>query len=594
MRSIRRKTESVGAAGAALGALAILFNGIACGSSPLPAPLASAQTDEAAPRRGGTLQIATIGEPRGFDPATAADGVSDIIVHLVFDGLVDYDEKSQIVPVLAQRWEVANGGKTYRFFLREGVRFHDGEELTADDVKRSVERALHPTTPSAWASHYDAIVGFEEYTEKKAPHLAGVTVEGRYVIAFELTHPDAVFLPLLALHPLRPVCRSGGDRYSPSWAPCGAGPFRLPPNGWRRGVSVDLVRHDAYFRVGQPYLDGVRLQVAVNQLTQRFKFLQGEIDFYRDMSGSDLTRFKGDRRWSVLGDEEIDRSMSGEAMNVEMAPFDNIEIRRAVAAALDREHYRLMKPGALTPANQPVPPGVPGHEPTLTGQHYDYAAALEHMRRAGYPYDPATGVGGYPHEIDYITYSDGFPTYTAQVLQQELAKIGLRVKLKIVSYVAFLALTQKRKRTPFAYYSQSADYPDPSTFFDVLFSSKSINDDESQNTSFFRNARLDDLLARAREELDADARRSMYREASEIVCDEAPWAFAYYYHYYSVRQPYLRGYRPHPISVMYMATTWLDRAGAAIASRSAPLFRDALGSILGRRAHDATARPGAR
>ncbi len=570
----------MGAAGAAFAALAILFNGIACGTSTLPAPLGSAQTDDSAPRRGGTLQIATLGEPRGFDPATTADGVSDIVVSLVFDGLVGYDEKGQIVPVLAERWEIANGGKTYRFHLREGVRFHDGEELTADDVKRSVERALHPTTPSAWASHFASIAGFREYSEKKTSHLAGVTVEGRYVIAFELTQTDAVFLSLLALYPLRPVCRSGGDRYSTTWAPCGAGPFRLPPDGWRRGISVDLVRHDAYFRTGRPYLDGVRLQIAMSSLTQRFKFVQGEIDFYRDLTGPDLLRFKSDRRWAALGDDEIDRTMSGEAMNVEMAPFDNVEIRRAVAAAIDREHYRLMKPGALTRANQPIPPGTPGHDVSLAGQRYDYAAALEHMKRAGYPYDPATGVGGYPHEIDYITYAEGLPAFTAQVMQQELAKIGLRVRLKIVSYAAFVALSQKRKRSPFGYYSQSADYPDPSDFLDVLFSSESISEDDSQNTSFYRNAALDDLLKRAREELDADARTRMYREASQIVCDDAPWAFAYYYHYYSVRQPYLRGYRPHPVSVMYMANVWLDRAGAALTLRHAPIVRDALGSIV--------------
>ena len=589
MRSIRRKSDVVSAA-VALTAVALLLNGVACNST-LPAPLAAAHGDDAAPARGGTLRLATLGEPKGFDPATASDGISRLVINMLFDGLVDFDEHGRIVASLAERWEITNAGKTYRFFLREGVRFHDGEELTADDVKRSVERALHPSTPDAWASQLAALAGFDAYTEKRAAHLDGVVVEGRYVVAFELSRPDAVFLPMLAFYPLRPVCRSGGDRYSPTWHPCGAGPFRLPPDGWRRGEHVDLVRHDGYFRPGRPYLDGIRLTVATPPLTQRFKFEQGEIDFYRDMSGADLARFHGDRRWTPFGDDEASQSTTGEAMNVEMPPFDNIEVRRAVATALDREHYRLVKPGALTIANQPIPPSVPGHDETLAGQRYDYAAALEHMRLAGYPYDPKTGQGGYPREIEYVAYAEGLPRYTAEVLAQELAKIGLRIRIKLVSFAAWTSITHKRKATPFAVGSWDLDYPDPSDFLESLFASESINEDNSSNISFYRSAHLDDLFKRGRAEIDPDARARIYREASQIVCDDAPWAFTHYYHYYSVHQPYLRGYRPNPVAVMYMANTWLDRAGAAVATRSAPLFRDALGSIFGERTH-AAARDG--
>jgi len=580
MRSIRKRCEALVSIAAAGAAFAILLNGIGCQSS-LPAPIPSQATPEDAPRRGGTLRIASLGEPRGFDPATAADGLSATIVNLLFDGLVDYDDHNRIIPVLAERWEVTDAGRTYRFFLREGVRFHDGEELTADDVKRSVERALHPTTPSSWASQFAAIDGFERYTEKNEPHLDGVVVEGRYVVSFRLAHPDAAFLAFLALYPTRPVCRSGGDRVSPSWHPCGAGPFRLPPDGWRRGQSVDVVRHDAYFRPGMPYLDGVRLLLLVNPTTQRFKFLEGELDFFRDLSASDATRFRNDPRWKALGDDEVDRTVTGEAMNVEMPPFDNVEVRRAVAAAIDREHYRLLKPPAISVADQPIPPAVPGHDSAIRGQRYDYAAALDHMRRAGYPYDLATGTGGYPHVIEYLAYDAGFPVFSAQILQQELAKIGLRIEIKLLSFPAFIALTHKRKRVPFSLGSWDQDYPDASDFLDTLFSSETIAQEQSPNTSFYRNEELDSLLKRAREEQDEPARLRMYKTASQIVCDEAPWAFTHYYHYYSMKQAYLRGYRPHPVRVMYMASTWLDRAGVRTAQRAAPLFRDALGSIFG-------------
>src|SRR5258708_39289483 len=130
-------------------------------------------------------------------------------------------------------------------------------------------------------------------------------------------------------------------------------------------------------------------------------------------------------------------------MNPGMRPFDKVEVRRAVAAAIDREHYRLLKPAYVTVLTQLLPPAVPGYDPEVEGQHHDYAAALEHMRRAGYPYDPATGRGGWPEPIVYPLYDQGLLVSTAQLLQQDLAKIGLVLELKLVSWPAFLALQQR-------------------------------------------------------------------------------------------------------------------------------------------------------
>ena len=121
------------------------------------------------------------------------------------------------MPDLAEHWDVADEGRTYRFALRAGVTMHDGAELTADDVKRSAERALHPSTPDPNASYFANIAGYEAYAAGKAEHLAGVVVEGRYVVAFHLAKPDSTFPYLLAMHTLRPTCRSAGDRYSDTW-----------------------------------------------------------------------------------------------------------------------------------------------------------------------------------------------------------------------------------------------------------------------------------------------------------------------------------------------------------------------------------------
>src|ERR1019366_4491597 len=104
---------------------------------------------------GGVLRLASFGDFRGgLDPATNSDALAGGAVEMMFAGLVDYDETAHVVPDLASRYEVSDDGLTYRFFLREGSRFHDGDEVTADDVRRSIERALHPSTPNPWASAY--------------------------------------------------------------------------------------------------------------------------------------------------------------------------------------------------------------------------------------------------------------------------------------------------------------------------------------------------------------------------------------------------------------------------------------------------------
>ena len=544
-------------------ALLLAVAALGCHTSLSP-PIPAEHGDDAPPRRGGTLRLATFKDIRGLDPAGPTEGVANQAIHAIFAGLVDFDDRGRVVPDLADRWEIAEGGRVYRFTLHEGVRMHDGEELTADDVKRSVERALHKTTPDPSASYFEGIAGYAAYAEGTAEHLDGVVVEGRYVVTFRLEEPDATFLSVLAGPTLRPVCRSAGDRYVDTWQPCGAGPFKLAPGGWRRGASLRLVRHDGYFRAGLPYLDAVEWTYNMQQLTQRFRFEAGELDFLHEISQADQARFAGDPRWRPFGSTDADTTLYGESMNTTMPPFDNVEVRRAVAAAIDREHYRLLKPAYVTPLDQPIPPGIPGYASDdvrcRRGQRYDYAAALEHMRKAGFPYDPATGRGGWPYPIDYVVYDQGLLIYTAQLLQQELAKIGLRIELRLVSWQTFLTLQHRRGGAAMSPGNWAMDYPDPSSFFEPLFTTRAIGPESTDNTAFYSNPRFDDLVARARGELDETQREALYREAGAILCDEAPWAFTFSYHFVSERQPYVRGPLQHPVWYVDPTRTWIDRS----------------------------------
>jgi ABC-type transport system substrate-binding protein len=568
MRSIRKRTEGA----AALAALALACN------APIAGPIAGAHSGDEIPTRGGVLRLSSFGDMRGLDPAVTADALSGAAMEVLYAGLVDYDAQARLVPDLASRYEVGDDGHVYRFFLHEGVLFHDGTELTADDVKRSIERALHPTTPSPTATFYESIAGYEAFTAKRAEHLDGVVVEGKYVVSIRLKERDARFLPALGLYGLRPVCKSAGDRYVDTWVPCGAGPFKLAPGGWERGRNLTLVRHEGYFRPGKPYLDGVTWLLNANRTSEAYKFQDGDLDSVRDLSDGDVHRYLADARWSPFHTFEPPTNVSGEFMNTEMPPFDNVEVRRAVAAGIDREHYRMVKPVSMTPVSQAIPEGVPGYDPSFKGQVYDYAAALEHMKLAGYPYDPATRRGGWGPPIPYYAYVQSTNLMTAQVLQQELAKIGLRLEIRLVNYPTFLSLASRRKQAPMAAPGWQMDYPDPSDFFDLLFSSDGINDENATNYGFYRNPRLDEILAHARHELDPAVRMSLYGKANRIVCDDAPEAFTHSFKYFVVWQPYVHGFGSHAVWTSYSADAWLDRREPH-AMRELSLWPGALASI---------------
>jgi ABC-type transport system substrate-binding protein len=575
MRSIRRSRDA-----AACAAIALALSGSAGCSGDLAAPIAAAHPDDETPRRGGTLRLSSFGDLRGLDPPVVTDGLSAAAVRLIFAGLVEYDDEGNVVPELAERVETADQGLTYRFFLRQGVRFHDGEELTAADVKRSFERALHATTPNPSTTFYDKIEGLTAFAEKGGDHLDAIRVEGRYVVSIRLHEPDATFLQVLALTPLRIVCKSAGERYADGWSACGAGPFKLPPGGWDRGRSLTLVRHEAYFVPGLPHLDAVSWTFNMSLVAERLKFENGEVDLIRDLSQPDTTRFQADPRWMPFRAYESERTIAGEALNTEMPPFDNVEVRRAVVSAIDREHIVLVKPSNLRAAGRAIPPSITSFEPSAPAQTYDYAAALEHMRKAGYPFDPATGRGGYPGVISYVVYKQGLQEFTGQVLQQDLAKIGIRLELKVVSFPTYLALSRRRGRAAISPQSWSQDFPDPSSILEPLFTRASINDEDSSNAAFYKNAAFDDVLQRAHRELDPATRKRLYAEADRMLLDDAPWAFTYTYRFFDVHQPYVRGYHVHPVWQQAVARSWIDRAAAAVATGGGIFSGSGLASLF--------------
>lgn len=530
---------------------------LAC-SAPVADPLNLHGPRVLGPRFGGTLELASGSDVRSLDPASISDGVAPELIELMYAGLVDYDREGNLVADLAESYARSSDGLSFHFRLRPGLRFHDGSVLEAADVKRSIERAFGPDSPNSSRGFFDALVGLEEFVSGGAAHLAGVEVEGPLDLSLRLSRPDATFERVLPLQTLRPVCPSMGAVYTPDAVPCGAGPFKLAK--WTRAAEVSLVRNPHYHVPNRPYLGGVHYRFHVSQLTQAFRFQRGEQDVLREMSATEESRFLADPNWAPYTFRRPASQMNAEGMNTEVPPFDNPDVRRAVSFAINREQFAKLRPTALLPLTQPVPQGVAGHEPALHCQRYDLAEARRLMAKAGYPYDPVTGKGGYPHEVTYLGYRKGLIEYTAQLLKEQLAQIGIRLDLRLVSYSTYLALSHRRHGVGMSYQAWAMDYSDPANFTETLFHSRAIQDDDTSNTSFYRNPVLDRLLDDGKRELDASRRKAIYDRAQEIICADAPWAFTYSIRWTLITQPVVRDFATHLIWMTDLRDTWLERA----------------------------------
>jgi ABC-type transport system substrate-binding protein len=308
-------------------------------------------------------------------------------------------------------------------------------------------------------------------------------------------------------------------------------------------------------------------------LNQRFKFERGELDHLRQFHAHDLRTYKNDPRWQPYGQWEPAKGVEGVFLNTQMKPFDNVELRRAFISALDWAQIVSPRPDSLV-ATQMVPPGLPGHVPGFRGQTHDVPKALVHMRNAGYAYDPVTKKGGYPEAVTFIAPTDTAVVENfAPIMQQQLSRIGIRMRIEQTSYTAFLAETSKRGRAELGYAGWSMDFPDASDFFEPTLSSDAIQDEESQNRAFFSNAEFDALLKRAHGELDPAVRAALYRQCAEIVDREAPWAIGFHQRWYEVVQPYVHDYAVDAKHTEDMRRVWIDAEGRGGRPRFA-MWRD--------------------
>lgn len=577
MRSTRRTERQIGVV--ALGVL--LASAIALFFLLPPIPTAPAWTgagaDDAHPHHGGTFVVSHVSDLQGLDPHTSYDELSGIGEKLIFEGLIDYDHEVRFVPRLARELPtVSEDGRTFTFRLREGVHFQNGRELVAEDVRWSMEHMLAPDTHSPGQAFYALIDGFDAY-QTGAEHLSGIEVLDRYTVRFHLSAPDQTFLNAMAMIFAYPVPHEMYERegVDPRRHPIGTGAFVL--ESWEPGVRITFARNPDYFRPGEPYLDRVVYELNLSPGPAFLRFVRGELDHAHHLNVADRYWLRQQPAWAPYRVMRPRMTVWGVGMNCEMAPFTDVHVRRAVAFAVDRDRWHRAHPEHIL-NGQPLPPGMPGFDPDRPDLHHtDLDRAREEMALAGHPVRRegerwvAEGIEA-PVQM-WVGEGDVGRNY-GELTQQDLAQIGIEVEIRQVAFNIYLQESGHRHTVPLFLGGWSADYPDPSNFLDVLFSSSSIHETTSENRAFYQSPVVDDLLRRARVERDRETRIGLYHDAVGVLLADAPWGFVFTDAMLETWQPYVRGYAPHPVWDFMYRDVWLDlpRARAAAELRSLASF----------------------
>jgi len=518
-------------------------------------PVAAARGGDApaaTPRRGGILHLANPSDIRSLDPAIAFDSFTIPLVHLMFRGLLDYDDGTGLVLDQAKDWSISPDGKTYTFHLRPGVRFANGREVEPEDYMCAFERILSPQLSSAGQTYFLNIAGAREFVDGKAPHVSGLRTPDKSTLVIELKEPQYTFRYVLAMTFACPVPRELVQRYGRDFSShlAGSGPYHLAE--WRRGLSVRLDRNP-YYQGPDGFVDGLDLMIGCDDTVMTMMLERGEIDQVPLASPAQAARFKRDprlRSWLKLVDAaETDYFF----MNTEMKPFDDARVRQAVNFAINRERLLKLAGGFATVADGIVPPAIPWHNPDLPRYDFNPDRAQALLREAGYP-------SGFKTEL---WYSGDQPIFSrlAEGVQQDLRQVGIQVELRPANFTAFDAKVTTRHQAPCGIWGWFQDYPDPSDFLDVMLNGERITDVECNNTAFYNNPEVNRCLDAAARSLDPAERTRLFRQAETLIMQDAPWAPLIYEQIPVLYNPRVHGTEPHPVWLWRYERMWLDPPG---------------------------------
>jgi ABC-type transport system substrate-binding protein len=482
-------------------------------------------TTGAAPDRRTLIDSRDTEDPRSLDPALSTDVPTGRAVGYLFDGLTGFTPDARLEPRLAERWDVSEDGRTYTFHLRKGVTFHDGTPFTSRHVLASFQRVLDPATKGGRGWPLYPIEGAQDFAEGRGTAISGLSAPDDFTVVIRLREPLAVFTKMLAMPVAAIVPENVGQNFGQN--PVGTGPWKLAE--WRHDDYLLFARNDKYWG-GPPPAESLMARIIPEPSTAVAEFESGNVDILVVPEGET-------RRWEET-DEKRAALKSAPALilyhvslNTTRGPLKDARVRRAINHAVDVEQIlRSVMSGRGRRAAGVIPPTLEGADTTRQPYAHDVALAKKLLAEAGYP----NGL-----DIELWHSSVATTSRLAQSIQGYLAEAGIRAKLMQRDAPSVREAARKGE-TDMLIRTWYADYPDAENFlFPLLHSShKGVGG----NYSFYTNPQLDQLVDRARRELNDAERARMYREADKIAYDDAPMLFLFFYNELYAVQPWISGF----------------------------------------------------
>lgn len=439
-----------------------------------------------------SLTIGIDSDAVALDPLRINDTLTMSILSNVYEPLVRMNNDSEIVPALAEKWDISKDGLEYTFTLRTDATFHNGDPITAEDVKYSLEAAAESSYTGPYMNFIDKVDVVDEKTVK-----------------VKLQYAYSPFLALCTTY--SQVVKEDfykGDKVDMAKNPIGSGPYKF--KSWKQGDKIEFEAYDGYYQ-GAPEIKNLAYKIIPNSSTATMALESGEVDMSLNVATADIKALEDKEGITLLQDPSSAFYFVG--MNTNVKELSDVRVRQAISKCINKQN---LIDGALNgygvPTNTFIAKGVLGYDPDFNPLPYDVEAAKQLMAEAGYP-------DGFKLSI---SIPENRSTH-AQIIQSDLAQIGIELKINIIETGKFW---DDLENLDYEMMIMGWSYMvmDP----DVGYYSLYKKDDMAGNYTGFGNAKTDGLLAEGRTETDEKKRAAIYAELEEIVQTAAPYVPLYW------------------------------------------------------------------
>jgi len=460
-----------------------------------------------------TLVVSIAADPTGFDPEAISNNTSGYIMAALHDGLTRYKPgTAEVEPGLAQSWDIASDGLTYRFHLRHGVKFHDGTPFNARAYYDVLERQLNKNFPY-YIYNMGTVQSFIDFTFSS---LASYSVVDDDTIELKMKMPSAALLSSLAMvwngiESPAAVAKYGKDLNN---HPVGTGPFIF--REWRQRDQIVLDANPDYWR-GRPKVDRLVFKEYPDPQTAALALKRGEVQIMGDVATQVVASLRGDSNIEILTQPGL--AVSGLAMPNEIPPFNDKRVRQALNYAVDKDAInKALYQGLATTLVSPLPESQWGFDKSMTGYPYDPEKAKQLLAEAGVK----PGL-----RIELLAYNSarGYNPVGAEqavAFQGYLQKVGIETDIRRVDVGAYLAAIRSGKYTGLFITGFTGDNGDPDNFVGSLFNSKRM---PAGDTSHYKNPDVETMMEQAASVSDHDQRVALYTTIQHQIMDDAPWVF---------------------------------------------------------------------